>query len=164
MSSELITKTFSRSYLEIVVISGNIVINRTFEKERGQKWIVIPALNAGFILPDRNEGLKSNSKVVYHFTLDKSTPLSTLAKTDKDLYKDIIYTLDKDNSLRKTMILAEQVKFQSTNIDPEILKSIIDTKVVTELLKPTISMWESLKYPLIIGAIMIGLIGTVYLI
>lgn len=161
---ETIVKLLSRSYIEIVIISGNIVISRIFEKEKGQKWIVIPSLNAGLILPDRNEGLKSGSKVVYHYTLDKSTPLSLLAKSDKTLYKDIIYSLDKDDSLRKTMILPEEVSFQSTNINPEILKSIIDTKVVADLLKPIESMWEALKMPLIVGAIIFGIVGTFYLI
>lgn len=161
---EMLTKLLSRSYIEVVVISGNIVVTRIFEKEKGQKWITSKTLNAGFILPDRNEGLKSNNKVVYHYTLDKSTPLSTIAKTDKGLYKDLIYTLDKDNALKKSFILPDEISFESTNINPEILKSIIDTKVVSDLLKPIESMWEALKLPIIIGSIMIGLIGIFYVI
>jgi hypothetical protein len=161
---EMLTKLLSRSYIEIVVISGNVVITRIFEKEKGQKWIVSDTLNAGFIIPDRNEGLNSGSKVVYHFTLDKSTPLTLLPKSDKSLYKDIVYTLDKNSSLRKTMILPEMISFDSTNIHPEILKSIIDTKVVSDLLKPIESMWEALKLPLIIGSIIFGIIGMLYVI
>lgn len=161
---ETITKLFSRAYIEVIVISGNRIITRIFEKERGQKWIISKSLNVGFILPDRSEGLQSNNKVVYHFTLDKSTPLTTLSKTDRNMYKDIVYSLDKDDSLRKTMILAEEVEFESTNISPEILKSIIDTKVVSDLLKPIESMWEALKLPITIGAILLGIIGMLYVI
>lgn len=161
---ETITKLLSRAYIEIIVISGNRVISRIFEKEKGQKWIVSKELNAGFILPDRSEGLQSNNKVVYHFTLDKSTPLTTLMKEDRKLYKDIVYTLDKDDSLRKSMVLASEIDFESTNISPEILKSIIDTKVVSDLLKPVEGMWEALKLPIIIASIIFGIIGMLYVI
>ena len=45
------------------------------------------------------------------------------------------------------------MKFEQTTIDNKLLKGLIDTKIVTDLIKSPENIFEQLKLPIIVGCI-----------
>jgi len=174
---ELILQLKNKSYLEIYLISGNRIIDMIYEQDIGQRWLISKKTNRAFIIPDRTEGLLSGQKTIFFFSSENSTPLSIehISEINK-IDSSYIYGINSENkflklknrllknpdNLIKTDSKTQKInpsKIVSTTIEPAILKSIINTKIIEDLLKPNTNIWEDLKIPIIIGIIAITVIG-----
>jgi len=179
MSNEIILKLFNKTYLEIYLISGNRIIDKLVEEDIGQRWLISKKTNKAFIIPDRSEGLLQGQKTIFFYSAETATPLSIehIEEIDR-LDENYIYGINSENKFLKykNRILKNPENLIRTNgntkkvnpsriipttIEPSILKAIVNTKIIEELLKPNENMWEQLKIPLIIGIIAIALLGFI---
>ena len=166
----------NKSYLEVYLISGNRIIDILYEADIGQRWLISRKTNKAFIIPDRSEGLLYKQKTIFFYSNENATPLALEDRLNiSDIDTDYLYGINSENKFirLKNRILKnpnnltnptkrttkiKPVKITGTTIEPSILKSIINTKIVEDLLKPNESPWEQLKIPIIIGIIAITVI------
>lgn len=161
---ELFFKLKGKPYIEISLTSGNMVIRKYFCKDIGARWFVDEATGYAFLIPDTNsEGIRDFRKTVFFYKVENAVPL-VFSETENS---DVCFTLDAKNRLKLTK-LEEQpraskkltaLKVVPAVIDSRVLASLINAKVVTDLLKPSHSKWEELKYPLMIAAVAACIIG-----
>jgi len=167
----------NKSYLEVYLISGNRIIDTIYEHDIGQRWLISKKTNRAFIIPDRTEGLLLGQKTIFFFSSENSTPLSIEHSEEiEQIDSAYIYGINSENkflklknrllknpeNLIKTNNKTQKIipsKIVSTTIEPAILKSIINTKIIEDLLKPNENIWEQLKIPIIVGIIAITIIG-----
>ena len=175
---QLIYQLCNSPYIEIYLISGNKIIDILHEKDTGQRWLISQKTNNAFILPDRSEGLLYKNKVIFIYSNESATPLSLEDRININIPKtEYLYELNNSNKfikiknpLQKSVTTKTNLKtkkltqstLQPTTISPTILKSIINTKIIEDLLKSNESIWEALKIPLIMLIIAITIIIIIF--
>lgn len=177
---ELIYQISGKSYIDVYLVAGNKIIDQIIEEDIGQRWLISKKLNKAFILPDRSEGLSFDRKTIFFYGAETATPLSIEEEEDiKTQNTAYLYGIDDNNRLirykNKLLKTPESIvrtneetkkvkptKLLSTTIEPQVLKSIIDTKVVSDLLKSNESIFETLKTPIIIGIIAVVVIMLMF--
>lgn len=177
---ELIYQISGKSYIDVYLVAGNKIIDQIIEEDIGQRWLISKKLNKAFILPDRSEGLSFDRKTIFFYGAETATPLSIEEEEDiKTQNTAYLYGIDDNNRLirfKNQMLKSPEnlikiteetrkvkpTKLLSTTIEPQVLKSIIDTKVVSDLLKSNESIFETLKTPIIIGIIAVVVIMLMF--
>lgn len=177
---ELIYQISGKSYIDVYLIAGNRIIDRLIEVDIGQRWLVSKKLNKAFILPDRSEGLTFDRKTIFFYGAETATPLTIEEETDiKSQNTDYLYGIDGNNRFirfKNRMLKSPEnlikineetrkvkpAKLIGTTIEPSVLKAVMYTKVVTDLLKSNENMFETLKIPIIIGIIAIVVIMMMF--
>lgn len=177
---ELKLQLTGKTYLEVYLISGNRIIDRLIEQDIGQRWLIAKKTNKAFIIPDRSEGLLEGQKTIFFYSSENATPLSIEHTSEiNQLDENYIYGINSENkflklknrilkhpdNLLKTTSSTKKVKPSKiipTTIEPVILKSIVNAKIIEDLLRPNENIWEQLKIPIIIGIIAITLIGFMF--
>ena len=167
---EFTLKLFNNPYLEIYLISGNKIIDILYEKDIGQRWLISPKTNKAFILPDRSESLLYKNKSIFIYSNENATPLSL--EDHISLQTNYTYELTTSNKFIKTKTQKinpnlktkkiTKTELIGTTISPTVLKSIINTKIIEDLLKSNQSVWEALKIPLIMLIIAITIIVIIF--
>ena len=168
-SKEFLLKLKNKPYIEVILTSANNVSKKYHIEDIGYRWLLDDSLGVAFILPDtRIEGLKEKRKTTLFYSIENALPLKQIKFNEED--KEFIYHLTDKNQIVAENLTEEQlkptkyksvkpVKFIPAVIDSRVLASLINQKVVTDLLRPSISKWEALKLPLIVAAIAACIIG-----
>lgn len=177
---ELIYQISGKIYIDVYIISGNRIIDRIIEEDKGQRWLFSKKMDKAFLVPDRSEGLIYGQKTIFFYSAETSTPLTIEEIEEIEMQDtDYIYGIDDNNrfirfknrifkspdnliKVTPTTKKMKASKIVSTTIEPQVLKSIINTKIITELLKSPENVWETLKTPIIVGIIAITAIVIYY--
>lgn len=183
MNNEIIYQMKGKSYIEVFLISGNHIIDRVYSEDIGQRWLISKKTNKAFLLPDRSEALHIGKKSLFFYSADNALPLAFGDIADiNEQDSEYIYGIDAENKLirMKNRIFKspdklinpagtdiqkiKPSKIQPTTIDSTALQSVMNNKVIADLLKPTESPFEALKMPLLALIGVIGIIALIYLI
>lgn len=169
--NDLFDKMGKTSTLEICIVNDNKIIDRFRLKDTGQNIAISKKLNRAFIIPDRSDGLHYGFSTIFFYDSENSTPLIKADKSAIDAENNIYcYGVFDDNKIKRAyyqMIKSPDnlmkydkntkklsaMKFEQTTIDNKLLKGLIDTKIVTDLIKSPENIFEQLKLPIIVGCI-----------
>lgn len=170
-TSDFFDKLGKTSTLDICIVNDNKIVDRLRQKDVGQNILVSKKLNRAFIIPDRSDGLHYGFSTMFFYDSENSTPL---VKEDKRLideqnevycygifddnkikrvYNRIIKTPENLTKYDKKTQKSAPMQFKQTTIDNKLLKALIDTKIVTDLIRTPENIFEQLKIPIIIGCI-----------
>ena len=159
------------STIEICIVSDNKILDRFRIKDCGQNIAISKKLNRAFIIPDRADGLHYGFSTIFFYDSENSTPLIKADKNEIDKTNEIYcYGINDENKIKRlynrTIKTPEDLlkydektrkitpaKFKQTTIDNKLLKGLIDTKIVTDLIKTPENIFEQLKLPIIVGCI-----------
>lgn len=165
---EFILKLKNKPYIEVVLLSSNNVSKKYHIEDVGYRWLLDDALGIAFILPDtKTTGLKDHRKTTLFYSVENALPLKDV---DFDDERDYIFYLTDKNQIIPIELTEEHLKpskyksikptkFNPAVIDSRVLASLVNQKVVTDLLKPSTSKWEALKLPLVVAGIAACIIG-----
>lgn len=172
-------KMGKKSTLEICIVSDNKILDRFRLEDTGQNIAVSKKLNRAFIIPDRSDGLHYGFSTIFFYDAENSTPLIPRDKRDIDatneiycygiyddnkikrVYNRIIKTPDKLERYDKNTKKSQPLQFKQTTIDNKLLKGLIDTKIVTDLIRSPENIFETLKIPIIIACICLTMVVIV---
>lgn len=173
-------KLAKTSTLDICILSDNKILDRLRVKDTGQNIVISKRLNRAFIIPERSDGLHYGFTTMFFYDSDNATPL---IKKDKDmidkenniycyginddnkikrLYYRTVKTPDNLNKYDKDTKKCAPAEFQQTTINNILLKGIIDTKIIEDLVKSPENIFEQLKTPIIIGFICLTLVAFMF--
>lgn len=174
--TDLFDKLAKTSTIDICIVSDGKIIDRFQQKDYGQNILISKKLNRAFIVPDRSDGLHYGFSTIFFYDSENSTPL---IKKDKDLidgqnnvYCYGVFSENKIQRLYNRVIKSPEdlirydkntkkiapMEFTQTTIDNKLLKGLIDTKIVTDLIKSPENIFEQLKLPIIVGCICLTII------
>lgn len=163
--TETILKIKNKPYIEIILISANNITKRYYLEDLGYRWFIDDRLGLAFILPDtKNTGIRDGRKTVLYYAIENALPLSSVETEENEK----IYYLNEKNQVIPHDITKEELLSKKAIkplnlipavIDSRVLASLINQKVVTDLLRPSVSKWEALKLPLVVAAIAACIIG-----
>ena len=177
---DIFDKLAKTATLDICIISDNKILDRLRVNDTGQNIVVSSKLNRAFIVPDRSEGLHYGFTTYFFYDSDNSTPL---IKADKKLIDNenniYCYGVFDDNKIKRTLYRTIKtpdnlqkydkdtkkcapVEFKQTTIDNKLLKGLIDTKIIEDLIKSPENIFEQLKIPLIVGCICLTIIAFMF--
>lgn len=177
---DLFDKLAKTSTLDICIVSDNKIIDRLRQKDTGQNILVSEKLNRAFIIPDRSDGLHYGFTTFFFYDAENSTPLIKADKKEIDnennvycygvfddnkikrLYNRTVKTPDNLMKYDKNTKKCAPIEFKQTTIDNKLLKGIIDTKIITDLIKSPENIFEQLKIPLIVGCICLTIIAMLF--
>lgn len=177
---DLFDKLAKTSTLDICIVSDNKIIDRLRVKDTGQNIVVSTKLNRAFIVPNRSDGLHFGFTTFFFYDAENSTPLIKADKSAIDnennvycygvfsenkierVVNRIIKTPDNLMKYDKNTKKLAPLEFKQTTIDNKLLKGIIDTKIVTDLIKSPENIFEQLKLPLIVGCICLTIIAMMF--
>lgn len=164
---ETILKIKNKPYIEVVLTSANNISKRYHIEDIGYRWLVDEKLGLAFVLPDtRITGIRDGRKTTLFYSVENALPLTL--QYGEDITKEKIYWLNEKNQLIPQTITTDDLKSKKVIkpnnlipavIDSRVLASLINQKVVTDLLKPSQSKWEALKLPLVVAGIAACIIG-----
>lgn len=164
---ETILKIKGKPYIELCLISGTSILKKYHIPDIGARWFLDEKLGMAFLIPDTvTEGLKDRRKTIIYYKPENAVPLVLASDfteneyiytiTEKNQLKSLIYTHTETVSATKKV---NSCKYIPVVIDSRVLASLVNAKVVTDLLKPSVSKWEALKLPLMIAGIALCIIG-----
>lgn len=174
IANDIFNKLSKNSYLEIYIVSYNKIVDKIKVKDIGQKFVKSQKLNQAFILPDRSEGLQYGFKTIFFYDSGTSTPLTHLEEEDKEeidkqdavyifgvksnnkiqrfkaiLTKNPVHMVRYDEKTRKI----QPFSWRPTTIDSSLLNSLLDTQIITDVIKTPVNIFEALKIPIIVGSV-----------
>lgn len=169
--NDFFDKLGKTSTLDICIVNDNKIVDRLRVKDYGQNILISKKLNRAFIIPQREDGLHYGFSTIFFYDSENSTPL---VKADKKLIDEqnevYCYGIFDDNKIKreynrlikspenlqrydKNTKKSAPLQFKQTTIDNKLLKGLIDTKIVTDLIKSPENIFEQLKLPIIIACI-----------
>lgn len=177
---DFFNKLAKTSTLDICIVSDNKIIDRLRQTDTGQNILVSHKLNRAFIIPDRSDGIHYGFSTIFFYDAENSTPLIKADKNAIDnennvycygvfddnkikrLYNRVIKSPDNLMKYDKNTKKCAPLEFHQTTIDNKLLKGIIDTKIITDLIKSPENIFEQLKMPLIVGCICLTIIVMLF--
>lgn len=177
---DLLNKLGKLNYVQIFIIENNQILDSIYTVDVGQNVIVSKKLNKAFILPERKDGLIFGTKTMFFYSANNCVPLTLEdCNTIIEENKEFVYALTEKKGIAKTFALINKnpndymffdenttkcnvMKLKPCSIDTALLKSIIETRIVSDLIKTPTNMFEELKTPILVGICAVVFIAMLF--